>query len=209
MSSASDLRRDQDQASLTALFVRAQGEVQAEGVLNCRASKIVLRLNLPTLASQGLPPQWRDACLIEIHLPARYPFEPPSARVLNKVWHPNVFLNGNICVGRRWQATEGLDLFVARIGRLLVFDPMLVNLNSVANQAAALWYRSALYSHAQAFPSVRPSATHWLQDPRGANSQSPRSVLECPSCAAQLRLPTGRTGVVQCPRCRHEFEART
>lgn len=209
MSSASDLRRDQDQASLAALFIRAQGEVQAEAALNCRASKIALHLNLPTLASPGLPPQWQASCTIEIYLPARYPFEPPSARVLNKIWHPNVFLNGNICLGSRWQATEGLDLFVARVARLLVFDPMLVNLNSVANQAAALWYRSALLSHSRAFPSVRPSATHWLQDPRGGNSLSPRSLYKCPGCATQLRLPSGRTGVVQCPRCRHEFEART
>jgi hypothetical protein len=209
MSSASALRRDQDQASLTALFIQARGEVQAEGVLNCRASKIAVRLNLPTLASQNLPPQWQSSCIIEIQLPARYPFEPPTARALDKLWHPNVFPNGTICLGNRWQATESLDLFVARIARLLVFDPMLVNLNSVANQAAALWYRSALVSHAQSFPSVRAGATHWLQDPRASNSLAPRTLHACPSCAAQLRLPVGRSGVVQCPRCRHEFEVCT
>ncbi len=209
MSSASDLRRDQDQASLAALFVRASGEVQAEAALQGRASRIVLRLNLPTPASQSLPPQWQDSCVIEIHLPARYPFEPPTARVLGKIWHPNVFLNGNICLGSRWQASEGLDLFVARIARLLVFDPMLVNINSVANQSAALWYRHALLAHAEAFPSVRPSASHWLHDPRGNNGLAPRTVHVCPSCAAKLRLPAGRSGVVQCPRCRHEFDACT
>jgi Ubiquitin-conjugating enzyme len=209
MPSASDLRRDQDQEGLTALLARSQGELICENRLNCRASKVALRLKLPTLASANLPLQWQESCAIEIHLPSRYPFEPPTARVLNKVWHPNVFINGNICVGNRWQATEGLDLFVARIARLLVFDPMLVNLNSVANQAAAQWYRAALGTHAQHFPSVRPSATHWLQDPRGKNNAAPRALYPCPSCAAQLRLPTGRTGIVQCPRCRHDFEAST
>jgi ubiquitin-protein ligase len=209
MSSASDLRRDQDQASLDALLVRARGELSAETRLNCRAPKIALRLNLPTLASASLPPAWQASCGLEIQLPARYPFEPPSARVIGKMWHPNVFINGNICVGSRWQATEGLDLFVARIARLLVFDPMLVNLNSVANQAAAIWYRAALNTHAQDFPSVPSRSTHWLHDPRGSNRDLARTIHACPSCAAQLRLPTGRTGVVQCPRCRQDFEIST
>jgi hypothetical protein len=90
-----------------------------------------------------------------------------------------------------------------------VFDPMLVNLNSVANQAAAIWYRKALGAYPDAFPSIRPSATHWLLDPRGLNAQVPRTVQTCPSCSAKLRLPTGRTGTVQCPQCRKEFEAST
>jgi hypothetical protein len=209
MHSASELRRDQDQEALSALLVRAQGELSTPTPHNSRASKITLQLNVPTLASASLPPQWQASCLIEIHLPARYPFEPPSARTISKVWHPNVFINGNICLGSRWQASEGLDLFVARIARLLVFDPALVNLNSVANQAAALWYRAALNTHSTHFPSVRASATHWLQDPRGNNGEAPRSVQGCPNCSAQLRLPSGRKGIVQCPKCRHEFEAST
>jgi Ubiquitin-conjugating enzyme len=209
MASASDLRRDQDQEGLISLINRSQGELSSEGKLNCRASRVTLRLALPTLATHNLPLQWEPFCLIEILLPLRYPFEPPSARVLSKLWHPNVFMNGNICLGSRWQATEGLDLFIARIARLLVFDPMLVNLNSVAHQAAAHWYRSALHAYPQAFPSVRPSATHWLLDPRGSNALAPRTVKACPSCSAQLRLPEGRSGVVQCPRCRNDFEVKT
>jgi Ubiquitin-conjugating enzyme len=209
MSSASDLRRDQDQAGLMALCERAQGELSPKGRLNCRGSKIALTLSLPTLVSQSLPPQWQSNCDIEIHLPLRYPFEPPSARVLQKLWHPNVFLNGNICLGSRWQASEGLDLFVARVGRLLLFDPALVNLDSVANLAAAHWYRAALKAHPLSFPSFQASASHWLQDPRGTNTLTPRALHTCPHCKAQLRLPTGRIGIVACPRCRTEFEART
>ena len=144
-----------------------------------------------------------------MYLPLRYPFEPPSARVLSNLWHPNVFINGNICLGSRWQATEGLDLFVARVARLLIFDPMLVNLNSVAHLAAAQWYRSALQAYPHAFPSVRASTIHWLMDPRGSNSLSARVLKACPSCSAQLRLPVGRSGLVQCPRCRHDFEVQT
>ncbi len=209
MASASDLRRDQDQKGLNALIDRSCGELSAEGRLNCRASKIALRLKLPTLAEQSLPPRWEPFCLFEVYLPLRYPFEPPSARVLSNLWHPNVFINGNICLGSRWQATEGLDLFVARVARLLIFDPMLVNLNSVAHLAAAQWYRSALQAYPHAFPSVRASTIHWLMDPRGSNSLSARVLKACPSCSAQLRLPVGRSGLVQCPRCRHDFEVQT
>lgn len=27
----------------------------------------------------------------------KYPFEPPKARMLTKIWHPNIDLDGNIC----------------------------------------------------------------------------------------------------------------
>jgi hypothetical protein len=36
---------------------------------------------------------------------------------------------------------------------------------------------------------------------------STRVMISCPACAAQLRLPAGRTGNVVCPRCNHSFDA--
>jgi hypothetical protein len=205
---AHDLRRDQDQLALEALL-RSQGELEPQGRLDCRSAKLTLSLRLPVLAGAEFPLRWHDRTGLEIRLPLRYPFEPPSAKTLAPVWHPNVFANGNICLGSRWQTSEGLDLFVARIARLLIFDPMLVNLHSVANHAAALWYAQNLNANQEAFPSVKASAKHWLHDPRADNQAQERVLRSCPNCQAKLRLAGGRIGIVQCPRCRQDFEART
>jgi uncharacterized Zn-finger protein len=129
--------------------------------------------------------------------------------MLSPLWHPNVFLNGNICLGSRWQATEGLDLFIARIVKLLIYDPLLVNLQSMANADAGRWYMRALKLNPSTFPTVQTHADHWLRDPRGVNKINTRVEKDCPSCGATLRLPKGRTGIVQCPKCRTDFEAST
>lgn len=35
---------------------------------------------------------------VDIHLPPRYPFEPPSLRVLTKIFHPNIDPQGRVCL---------------------------------------------------------------------------------------------------------------
>ena len=124
--------------------------------------------------------------------------------------HPNVFESGVVCIGSRWRASEGLDLFVRRVARLLCFDPLLVNLQSLANPSAAGWYRAALRRHPEAFPSARidwPIEGEAAAPP--ASSQVDRVLRPCPSCGARLRLPAARSGTVECPRCRHAFDTRT
>jgi hypothetical protein len=207
MNSASDLRRKNDQKLLADLIARSAGSLTSEGILNTLADRVTLILRLPTAQSAEYPNHGQAHCKIALHFPLRYPFEAPAAKVLSPIWHPNVFTNGNVCLGSRWQASEGIDLFVARVARLLTFDPLLVNLQSMANQSAGAWYSRALKAHPNAFPSVQAHATHWLRDPRGQNQAVQRVAVACPACATTLRLPAGRCGVVQCPRCRHEFEA--
>ena len=41
------------------------------------------------------------------------------------------------------------------------------------------------------------------------NHSSKKKIMECPSCSAKLRLPTGRTGKVNCPKCSHSFNTST
>jgi ubiquitin-protein ligase len=209
LTSTSLLRRTHDQQLLINLIERSDGALHAKGNLNTQSDRITIELNLPTAASYHYPAQVQNTCTIEIQLPVRYPFAPPTAKVLSPLWHPNVFTNGTICLGTRWQATEGLDLFIARIVKLLIYDPLLVNLQSMAHPEAGRWYRKALLTHSAAFPTVQTHAGHWLRDPRGQNLAIERIGKACPSCKATLRLPKGRSGVVQCPKCRSDFEVNT
>jgi ubiquitin-protein ligase len=207
--SASALRRKTDQKLLSDLIDRSAGSLASEGALNTGSDRVTLILKLPTASSADYPNHSQIHCRFSLMFPLRYPFEAPTAKVLSTIWHPNVFANGNVCLGSRWQASEGIDLFVARVARLLTFDPLLVNLQSMANQAAGEWYARALKTSPNAFPSVQAHATHWLRDPRGQNQVLERVALNCPACSTTLRLPAGRSGLVQCPKCRHEFEAST
>ena len=157
-------------------------------------------LRLPLAGNRDYPQSPRTCARLAGDLPSRYPFEPPVARLLDgPLLHPNVFESGVVCVGSRWQASEGLDLFVRRVARLLVFDPLLVNLKSLANAAAAGWYRDALRRHPQAFPGAQ---VNWPLE-------GERTVVRCPGCGRGLQLPSGRAGQVQCPACSHEFAAQT
>jgi Ubiquitin-conjugating enzyme len=209
MSSVSQLRRTQDQQLLLNLIARSEGGLKPKGQLNTQSERVTLELSLPTVASIQFPSDVQTSCTIEVQLPLRYPFTPPSAKVLSPQWHPNVWPNGNICLGTRWQATEGLDLFVARLVKLLIYDPLLVNLQSMANSDAGHWYKQTLKNHPSAFPTVQTHAGHWLRDPRGLNQTLIKVEKACIHCNATLRLPVGRTGIVQCPKCRCDFEVST
>jgi ubiquitin-protein ligase len=209
MNSASQMRRTQDQQLLINLLQRSGCELTAKGKLDTQSDRVTLELALPTASSAQYPHQVQAKCGIEIQLPLRYPFAAPTAKMLSPLWHPNVFANGNICLGSRWQATEGLDLFVTRIVKLLIYDSLLVNLQSMAHADAGRWYLQALKQHPTSFPTVQTPASHWLRDPRGINQSATRVEKTCPRCNATLRLPAGRSGIVQCPKCRADFEVTT
>jgi ubiquitin-protein ligase len=211
MSAAAALRRNHDLELLSNLIERSQGSLSWKNSLaeSGVAHRVLLVLRLPTSATAHYPHQIQTTCDLTIEFPQRYPFVAPIAKVTSPIWHPNVFPNGNVCLGTRWQASEGIDLFIARVARLLIFDPLLVNLQSVANHSAGNWYRDAAKNHPNAFPTIQAQANHWFRDPRGLNGPTERCVVNCPSCKATLRLPIGRTGTVQCPACRKDFEVST
>ncbi len=209
--SAIEARRQADLAALGRLAQASRGELVVRGRPVAAQSRIELELRLPLAAGPGYPQQRRTVTPLVIDLPARYPFEPPVVRLPDGALpHPNVFESGVVCIGSRWRASEGLDLFVRRVARLLCFDPLLVNLQSLANPSAAGWYRAALRRHPEAFPSARidwPIEGEAATPP--ASSQVDRVLRPCPSCGARLRLPAARSGTVECPRCRHAFDTRT
>jgi hypothetical protein len=175
-----------------------------------------LELRYAIARSERYPADVTRQTRLRIVLPARYPFQPPVATVLTPVWHPNVFPAGVICLGTRWLAAEGLDLFVQRLARLLTFDSLLVNTASPANRVAAQWYERTRRQRPDAFPSDRPQfgaaapgAGRGRVGWREAAADDGRVARPCPSCGRTLRLPAGRRGRVRCPGCGVAFEAST
>jgi Ubiquitin-conjugating enzyme len=155
------------------------------------------RLRVRTAANDQFPLTALDSILLEIRLGAQYPFQAPTAHVDPVPFHPNVFSAGVICLGAQWSPSEGMDLFITRIAKLLSFDPLLVNTESPANSQAARWYKQQSRQRPAVFPS----------DP--LFSEPARVSRACPQCNVRLRLPAGRSGDVECPRCKHSFAVST
>ncbi|HSQ70521.1 MAG TPA: ubiquitin-conjugating enzyme E2 [Steroidobacteraceae bacterium] len=176
---------------------------------------LVVELRYPTARNRSYPAEIATCIRLRVTLPSRYPFLPPVASIETPVYHPNVFPSGLVCLGTRWLPSEGLDLFLKRVIRLLTFDPLLVNVASPANREAASWYQSARRRHPGAFPSCElgfatPAGrgrerVGW----RDAGQRSGRSRRRCPGCARELALPAGRRGTVRCPACGQRFETET
>ncbi len=213
---SNSIRVQADLDRLRAL-IGASGEMIAlPGPPNLASGQLDLELRYAMARSERYPADVTRHTRVRIALPARYPFSPPTATVLTPVWHPNVYPAGVICLGTRWLPSEGLDLFVQRITRLLTFDALLVNTQSAANRAAAEWYERLRRQQPQAFPSDRPvfeAAASGSRSPRmgwrDASAGDARVDRSCPGCARTLRLPAGRRGTVRCPGCGATFEAST
>ncbi len=201
MTTASARRRN-DIERVRALAEVADGRIGIVTLPSDGMPRFVLDLDYVTAGSQRYPAERATRSRLAIDLAPRHPFQPPVAQILTPVFHPNVFPSGVVCIGSKWLPSEGMDLFVRRIVRLLAFDPLLVNLHSAANGTAASWYLSASRAHPQAFPSD-PAALALAEAP------PPRVVRTCPGCAGQLRLPAGGRGMVRCPLCGGEFETQT
>lgn len=212
----SSIRLQSDLERLQALATTSGGRIALHSGPTAASPYAIVELRYATAGSDRYPLERREQTRISIALPARYPFQPPLATVQTPIWHPNVFASGTICLGTRWSATEGLDLFVQRLARLLTFDPLLVNVASAANRDAAAWYERARRQHPQAFPTDRPefgttaarrasARVRWQETP----ADDGRVDYRCPGCARTLRLPSGRAGRVRCPGCGARFEART
>jgi hypothetical protein len=194
-------RREADIERVRALAAASAGRLGIVTVPAPGMPRFVLDLDYATAASPRYPAERQPRSRVSIELAPRHPFEPPVARVLTPVFHPNVFPSGVVCQGARWLPSEGMDLFVRRIVRLLAFDPLLVNTGSAANGAAAQWYSAQSRLHPHAFPTDRAAL---------ALGETPERVVRaCPQCSRQLRLPAGRRGSVQCPFCQRAFETET
>ena len=210
------IRLQADHERLRALAGASAGMIELLEGPTAAAPQAKVELRYAVARSERYPADVTRQTRLGISLPDRYPFQPPAAAVLTPVWHPNVFPSGTICLGTKWLASEGLDLFVQRLARLLTFDSLLVNTASPANRAAADWYQRTRSRHPDAFPSDRPlfgeagrgtpkARVGWRDTP----VEDGRVERSCPGCGRTLRLPAGRRGRVRCPGCGVAFEAVT
>jgi hypothetical protein len=211
----SPVRLAADVDRLRALAAASGGRIGLVALPTAGSPRFALDLCFVTAGSSAYPADRRTTTRLVIDLPARYPFMPPAATIATPIFHPNVFPSGLVCLGTKWLPSEGMDLFVRRIAQLITFDPLIVNVHSVANAGALHWYVQALRLHPQAFPTDRFEIQ--LPDEQGTQIRwkesvpagDARVVRACPHCGAGLRLPAGRRGTVRCPRCERGFEADT
>lgn len=89
----------------------------------------------------------------QLKFPSNYPYSPPTMRFLTKVWHPNVYENGDLCVSilhppvddphsgempcERWNPTQSVRTILLSVISLLN-EP---NTSSPANVDASVSYR--------------------------------------------------------------------
>lgn len=79
---------------------------------------------------------------VELVMPANYPWGKPEVRFVgNHIWHPNVWVGGDICIEDRYHAGIGipLDSLCEHIGQIIAYQKY--NLNSPANgdQRLRMW----------------------------------------------------------------------
>ncbi|ULU09687.1 hypothetical protein L3Y34_014226 [Caenorhabditis briggsae] len=88
-----------------------------------------------------------------IRFPSNYPYQPPSMKFTTKVWHPNVYENGDLCISilhapvddpqsgelacERWNPTQSVRTILLSVISLLN-EP---NTSSPANVDASVMYR--------------------------------------------------------------------
>lgn len=214
------LRRQSDRNLIEALQKRSAGQLEILSAFDQQAKQLRLRAMLPSSKNVDYPEERAAHIAFTINFPARYPFEPPTAKVDAPIYHPNVFANMTICLGTQWSISEGLDLFVARILRLLTYDPQLVNVHSAANAAAARWYTQLAGRQPSAFPTISRAQAPWIYEPRAAQSNpnpntdsirdaGARKIIQCSRCRQNIRLPKFpqgfKSGLITCPNCKSDF----
>ncbi|KAI6214157.1 hypothetical protein M3Y94_00235400 [Aphelenchoides besseyi] len=88
-----------------------------------------------------------------LQFPTNYPFAPPSFRFITKIWHPNVYMDGNVCISilhspghdahsgenatERWNPTQNVRTILLSIISLLN-EP---NISSPANVSASVAFK--------------------------------------------------------------------
>lgn len=139
MSTLRDRRLQYDRASVQELIQQMNGRIMAEKIEGEPASSYVFAFHCRSVSGvQNGQPIFTNRQRVRVQLPAQYPAEPPQAVMLSAIFHPHVWPNQTICLGK-WGPAEKLDSLVLRIAAILVFDPAQFNWKSVANHDAAVW----------------------------------------------------------------------
>ena len=151
----------------------------------------------------------------EIALSSRYPFAEPKVKFLSEVFHPNVYDSGQVCLGTKWLPTEGLDLLVERLIKILIFDATILNTASPASSSALNWYRKKAATDRGFFPTDTFNTNQIREKKKiqwgskSADLKAGKIEVSCPECGAKMRIPSGKKLNVTCPKCNSKFEVVT
>ena len=181
---AHQLRRQADVARLRALAAASRGRLTLLDANPSGGAPIRIEVQCRTVTGAEYPSRAGERTRIRINLPARYPFERPAVTIESPIFHPNVFPSGVVCQGDRWIPSEGLDLLVRRMIRLVTYDPAHVNPASAANRSAANWYLAQRSRGSAAFPSDRLVFDLPEADPALAARSAAAATSAAPSAGA-------------------------
>lgn len=149
-------RRVQDLVKLNQLASSSNGKIKIISSTGNPVSKIIVELNYPTAINSNYPDKVQFSSRIAIQLTSRYPFTEPVVDFEKPiVFHPNVYDSGRICFGTKWLPTQGLDLLVKRIVKIITYEPDILNEKSPANQTALKWYAKTFLKYPSKFPTTK------------------------------------------------------
>lgn len=159
-------RRNQDLIKLNDLAKATNGKVKIISKSGDPVSTIIIELNYPTVINSNYPIDVCNKTKIIINLSSKYPFSEPLVSFDKPiVFHPNVYESGRICLGTKWLPTQGLDLLIKRIVRIITFEPDILNEASPANVKALSWYRSVVQKFPNKFPTTKLQVDSELNKP--------------------------------------------
>uniref|UniRef100_A0A8C0BS08 E2 ubiquitin-conjugating enzyme n=1 Tax=Buteo japonicus TaxID=224669 RepID=A0A8C0BS08_9AVES len=123
-------------------LVPASGLLQEDppvGVSGAPSENNIMQWNAVIFGPEGTP--FEDGTFkLVIEFSEEYPNKPPTVRFLSKMFHPNVYADGSICLDilqNRWSPTYDVSSILTSIQSLLD-EP---NPNSPANSQAAQLYQ--------------------------------------------------------------------
>ncbi|KAL8569276.1 Ubiquitin-conjugating enzyme E2 A [Nucella lapillus] len=105
---------------------------------------------------------------LTIEFTEEYPNKPPSVRFISKMFHPNVYADGSICLDilqNRWSPTYDVSAILTSIQSLL-HDP---NPNSPANNEAAQLYRDNRREYEKKVAAIVQDS--WKEDESGDDEE--------------------------------------
>lgn len=207
--SAFATRVQEDLRKIEILSRETNGLVKVLSTVGNPVRELVLELGYPTAGSSDFPKVIQNKTTVKIELLSRYPFQEPSAKITTPIYHPNVYSSGQICFGTKWLPSQSLDLLVRRIIKIITFDESLLNEASPANGAALRWYRMAVATTPNSFPTTKLSQDVQPKKTMSWSNVESKVLVNCTHCHTSLRLPSGKRGNVNCPNCKKGFYAET
>jgi ubiquitin-protein ligase len=145
-------RVNQDILKINELAKATNNRIKITGTSGNPTNQLLLELRYITVPSDRYPEDRISVSKIQIDLLDRYPIVAPKVTFLTPIYNPNIFSHNIVCLGN-WIPTEFLDLLVKRIVKLIVYDPLIINLTSPANSGATSWYRTKLHTNPKLFPT--------------------------------------------------------